>query len=151
MKRFSAPTSINPVFIVGLICFTTTNCESISFLISPAFSGLDNSKTVMSMLFPSVPFILNFVPLEIASFDVNFAILLAWSSAVKVNPPAVNFAPTSAPVMADVTGVAGVVTTGVFVTTGVTVLLPQPESTSVPTMALAQRTGVRRFFRMKRV
>lgn len=65
---------------------------------------------------------------------------------MKANPPAVSFAPTSAPVMADDTGA---VTTGVFVTTGVTVLLPQPESMSVPTMALAQRTGVRRFFRMK--
>lgn len=33
---------------------------------------------------------------------------------------------------------------------GAVVLLPQPESTSVPTMALAQRTGVRIFFRMKK-
>lgn len=41
------------------------------------------------------------------------------------------------------------VAVGVVVTTGVTAVFPQPESTSVPMMAVAQRTGVRSFFRME--
>lgn len=74
---------------------------------------------------------------------------------MKANPAVVSFVPMSAPVMAavavsDVTGVVWEVAIGVVVI-GVVVLLPQPESMSVPTMALAQRTGVRIFFRIKRI
>lgn len=178
MRRFLVPPSMNSAFMVGLICFTTASCPSISFFTAAICSGLESSRTVMSTLFPSDPLILYFVPFDTASFVVSLMTLLNWSSDVNVMPPAFSFAPMSTALVAVVAvaavaifivfgansaavfsgggitaGVVGVVTAGLFATGVVDVdgaeVLLQPESTSVPTMALAQRIGMIRFFCMR--